>query len=221
VKWFWEFFYYNKRANDKQQEDLKIVLKEHGIEVNAGGLSQADFQGIIENSARLGSIKKDFKDRFRDIFKDMNSTGLVVLHGPIQAREAHLTRKKTKYKRGKKLYYHTDLTYYFEGLSYTLLSGDTSLHQIEYPPYLMNQLPHVRIFQVPHHGAKRNWDNVYLQSNGLEDCQMIINYGWGNGYGHPGHQIIEDLRNSHDWKKRANTQFKDFNYRLTVYVVRK
>ena len=66
------------------------------------------------------------------------------------------------------------------------------------------------ICQVPHHGAKNEWEKM---SDSIKDKikTVIISYGNKNTYHHPNGIVVLDLYNAR--KKIKNvTQGKSFNY---------
>jgi competence protein ComEC len=52
----------------------------------------------------------------------------------------------------------------------------------------------ISIVQIPHHGAKRNWD-VNLLNTIKDDSMWIISAGISNKYGHPHVSVVDDVVN--------------------------
>ncbi|MBP7555389.1 MAG: hypothetical protein KA821_03965 [Chitinophagaceae bacterium] len=201
----WEFFYYNKRMARFNIESFKAFLeKELSVEIDSAGLDDSQIRGLFRLPAdKLTAIKKEFKKKF----KNLNSTGLTVLHGPVRGEwEYGRTRRRIGFYRHE-VRCRGQLG---KGLGKTLLNGDINLSDINYPKEIQENLQNTIVFQVPHHGAKRNWNAAPISN--LYRSQMVINFGWGNRFGHPGLPVIADIKNRWGWKKRMNTQKKSFSY---------
>ena len=57
-----------------------------------------------------------------------------------------------------------------------------------YASYLKN----ISIVQVPHHGARKNWNSGIISN--IPNCDFwIISAGFINRYGHPSYKVIEDV----------------------------
>ena len=96
----------------------------------------------------------------------------------------------------------------------TLLFGDTSINPnnnpITFPQAFKDKLANVRIVQVPHHGSSKNWNLAEFESLNIGKNNFFVavcNFGYGNKFGHPSHQVLEDLSS----KIFLNTQFSRLN----------
>ena len=99
----------------------------------------------------------------------------------------------------------------------TLLTGDIGLDQIENSNYIENQLKNVQVFQVPHHGSNTRWNKIYLDKlNNKGLTSSVINFGYGNTYGHPKPNVLEDLDNN-NFDIRFCNQFESFEYQIKLY----
>jgi hypothetical protein len=174
--------------------------------------------------AELGKI-------FKKIFKSHNKTGLVVLHKPIGYTRAQLFKNNhydtiSHYFNYYYYYYHyknnfhkitsiiSDSNRYYWGVS--LLTGDICMNQIHDSNYIKKYLKDVSVFQVPHHGSSNGWDNSYIESLSRDKSTTgIINFGYGNKYGHPNPDVLEGL-NSNNLEIRFCNQFEGFIYSITI-----
>jgi beta-lactamase superfamily II metal-dependent hydrolase len=74
------------------------------------------------------------------------------------------------------------------------------------------------IFQVPHHGSETGWDAQYLCKSGLNsnsETSAIIQFGYGNKYGHPKPNVIVDLVNK-SFDLHFCNQFEFFSYHIDL-----
>ena len=135
---------------------------------------------------------------------------MVVLHGHFNFENAELNVVKKRWFKKRSYCRHFSPR---DSFLCTLLNGDIILSTINYPSYIIDRLKGVKIFQVPHHGSDKNWELDVL--DGLCGCEMVINYGYGNKFGHPGNQVLTDIYDLRGiWKRRRNTQFKSFTYKV-------
>jgi beta-lactamase superfamily II metal-dependent hydrolase len=106
----------------------------------------------------------------------------------------------------------------------TLLFGDTSINPnnnpINFPQAFKDKLVNVHLVQVPHHGSSKNWDfttflalNIGANINRSENRVIpVCNFGFGNRYGHPSHEVLNNLRPT----IFLNTQFSRLNIRYYI-----
>jgi len=100
----------------------------------------------------------------------------------------------------------------------TLLSGDVDLNLLENSLYIKENIENIVVFQVPHHGSHKGWDNQYLNNfNKTGPVNSIINYGYGNSYGHPKSIVLSDLINN-DFNLFFCTQFEGFQYFFRLFL---
>jgi hypothetical protein len=206
VDYFWEFFLHNKPSVPANLDKFKnFVERLYSIEITEAHLTHGQVTAIFGNRELLKILKAQFKQ----IFGDCNSTGIVLLHGPINHSDAY-GAFRTDWEHPYHWGYHP-----ITGV-FTLLNGDIYLQDILYPSYIQNNLKDIRVFQVPHHGADPNWQENIVAD--LDNVQMVINYGKGNQYGHPGPVVKECIaRHTPSWNKIKNTQFKAFRYWLETF----
>lgn len=49
----------------------------------------------------------------------------------------------------------------------------------------------ISVLQVPHHGARTNWNKLKLPSDIM--CKLVISYGLGNRHKHPNSDVVKDI----------------------------
>ena len=157
-----------KSINELDESDLKILFSKDNIKV--------------------------FRDIFKKEFKDLNSTGLILMHHPINMDK-------------------------YSNSNTTLLNGDVNLKNLIYPKYIVdkwhnNYGPRKSIFQIPHHGAMNNWDINFFEKHKHYYqfySHFIINFGWGNAYGHPSEIVLSELKK---YGYKLVNQFENFSYEI-------
>ena len=221
---YWEFYFYNKKANDDQIEMFNAFLKDEYIlkeeDINIEDIWMETLKEILKDTAKLSEVRIKFKE----LFKCTNTTGIVVLHGPLN-RLNNGGQVILNYVNNNEVHIN-DTT-----ICKTLLTGDINLNTIDFPQYIKNRLNQVRYFQVPHHGSRISWNKEILKSlhnplaTGSQDKEedkvnLVINYGVGNTHGHYSDKIYEDvILNNNNQKLYFNTQFHRFEYSLTLNMI--
>lgn len=103
----------------------------------------------------------------------------------------------------------------------TLLTGDGAVLQnsnMQLEKCSDNDEISTKVMQIPHHGAKEEWSKTVgnLLSN-RKYCfeNYVVSYGFGNTYGHPTYELIDDLA-QHNIEERlySATQFTTFEYTI-------
>ncbi|SDX52736.1 ComEC/Rec2 family competence protein [Flavobacterium degerlachei] len=218
----WEFYLYNEPGTTNQTDNfIESIEKIYGFRVNEQ-LTQAELNTIL--SAR-DNLKK-LKIKFRNTFKNLNKTGLIVQHKPLAHKQSFLHKEESFhsniehyfnpfYRRLKRFHFkNIDPIEYNWGV--TLLTGDIGLNQIENSFYVKNHLNYVLVFQVPHHGSNTGWNRDFLRNlNHKGKTSAIINFGYGNTYGHPKPNILLDL-DSDNFDIRFCNQFESFEYTIDL-----
>jgi hypothetical protein len=214
----WEFTTYVKSVNPAVINNLHNCLRKI-LGKNAGeNLSLNDLKEIVTKE------RKAAHDCYTGCIGEINSHGLVLLHGPI----------RYNYLCGT-TYSNCDLNQYYDHYNYhrmfqyfgsknqmllgTLLFGDTSINPdnnpLSFPQAFKNKLVNVHIVQVPHHGSSENWDFKEFQELNIGDSisrwrnsiTTVCNFGYGNTYGHPSHNVLNDLSST----IFLNSQFSRLN----------
>lgn len=168
-------------------------------------LSLDDLKDIVTN-------KRDVAHKcYTKYIGDINSHGLVLLHGPIRFDDldgriypdCELSHHYNDfyYRRGFHRHFRKRNQTFFG----TLLFGDTSIkpdnNPVNFPQQFKEKLVHVHAVQVPHHGSSKNWNleafvalnigsNLPFWGNNIT---AVCNFGYGNRYGHPSHDVLNDL----------------------------
>ncbi|QCT94961.1 MBL fold metallo-hydrolase [Caminibacter mediatlanticus TB-2] len=141
------------------------------------------------------------KQCYKKIKGNFNDTSLVMLHKPlvkIDNYEIFYNYFPYKYK----ICYRTCFVPYgkklmLENKSFAqILTGDINLkankNYKEFKNHYKNYLKEVCVFQIPHHGAKSNWNKNLLQD--IKNCYFwIANAGKYNKYNHPSFSIFLDV----------------------------
>lgn len=165
-----------------------------------------DFAEIV--NTKRSEAHKCYKKNIGDI----NSHGLLLLHGPVMYKficcrihfNTDLVRQETFSSHLHKDFHLERSNSLFLG---TLLFGDTSLHPLnnplEFPENFRRKFDKVHVVQVPHHGSSKNWhSNNYIDLNiggafrGEKRFVSVCNFGYENKFGHPSHQVLDELRDT-------------------------
>lgn len=215
---FWEFYlFYQKNQNICNANFKNKILELFNIEIEDNQITQNQLKTILKDVNKL----KVFKGWFNKPKGSINTSGLIVQHKPINYSRATLTKKSNSnqnlqhfFKRKECLLgerkYFTQNTDNKWGVS--LLTGDIGLKQIENITYIQDHLEKVLIFQVPHHGSSTLWNAQSLQKLNYKGMtSAIINFGYGNSYGHPKPEVLANLFGD-NFDIRFCTQFDSFNY---------
>lgn len=218
----WEFYLYNELAKENKTEKYEIAVKKICGLSESDKLCQSDLERILSDSEKL----KELRDTYRDIFKNLNKTGLVIQHKPLSYSKAYFIKRcNTNFHHHYFNRYSSSNSHLFSEnktmpINYkwgvTLLTGDISLDQIENSHYIKDHLSECLVFQVPHHGSKTGWDASFLQClNNNAKTSAIINFGYGNIFGHPRYSVLKDL-DDNNISIQFCTQFEVFNYYMNL-----
>lgn len=201
---YWKFHLLCKRVSQGQIKDINEKCESI--------LNANNFQNMVDFIASSKKNPDKIAEVYRSVFSRdaINDTSIVMIHYPL-----------IEYKSIKYCNYNTcDLCGFVfpcchkciqsTSRGVTLLTGDVELDidmKKNIEQYIdVNQ---VDIMQVPHHGAKKNWQsfskyNVYGSVN-------VISFGYGNKYRHPNVETINDLI-SKKMKYYCATQNQSFFY---------
>ncbi len=214
---YWEFTVYFKDLNEDTINNLNNDLKKLIGKGRNQVLTIEDLRNMLINKRKY--VKKIYCKHMIDI----NSHGLILLHGPINFRSVKIsTSISSDLFRKCSLDCFCSWVYPSpteeKDIRYkTLLFGDTSINKhnnpVNFPKAFRDKLINVYAIQLPHHGSSKNWNynefkNLNLDSN---KCISICNFGYGNRYGHPSHQILNDLNKN----IILNSQFTGVNIDIT------
>ncbi len=217
----WEFTTYVKSVNQNAISKLEKCLKNKLKKKPNEPIILEDLKSIVT------SKRKKAHKCYTDCIGEINSHGLVLLHGPI--RFDHLCGKiysdcELNHFRSNYCYHeHFYDKHHFRNdnlvMMGTLLFGDTSINLINnpitFPKAFKDKLINVHIVQVPHHGSHKNWNFDVFRELKIGEAinrwsnrvTSVCNFGYGNKYGHPSHSVLNDLSSS----LFLNTQFSRLN----------
>ncbi len=226
IKQYWEFTTYSKsvsqNAIDKLHDRLKKILKKKAHEY----LTPEDIRKIVTDN------RKEAHKCYTDCIGEINSHGLVLLHGPIGFKclysriysDCELNHLCNDYCCRHFSHGCHNFINKNQKMLGTLLFGDTSINPgnnpLSFPKAFKDKLVNAHIVQVPHHGSSKNWDFNEFQElkignsfNRRENrVAAVCNFGYGNKYGHPSHEVLNDLRST----IFLNTQFSRINIEYDV-----
>jgi len=225
IKQQWEFTTYAKSVSENAIDKLHTCLKKKLKKKPTDYLSLDDLKNIVTTN------RKEAHKCYTDCIGDINSHGLVLLHGPIRFEHLH----GRIYSNCELSRFHND--YYFRhhcdehhfsnnnrAMLGTLLLGDTSINPnnnpIDFPQAFKDKLFNVHVVQIPHHGSSKNWDFTAFEALNIganfnrwgNRVVSVCNFGFGNRFGHPSHQVLNDLRST----IFLNTQFSRLNIRYDI-----
>jgi len=221
----WEFTSYVISVNENAITQLHNCLKKISKKKTSDNLDFEDLKDIVTKK------RKEAYKCYTDCIGNINSHGLVLLHGPIRfdclnGRVYSSCELNHFYNYFNHCHFHND--YHFRirnpNMLGTLLLGDTSLNPsnnpIDFPQAFKDKLVNVHIVQVPHHGASENWhfdtfkklkigESINRWNNRVVS---VCNFGYGNKYGHPSVEVLNDLRST----IFLNTQFSRLNIEYDI-----
>lgn len=223
----WEFTTYVKEITVLQFENLEADLKKIAKIPSTDEITFDNIKDLL-----VGANRTKAHEKYNKHLSDLNAHGLVLLHGPINPLDGFLQSDFENHYFNEFDYdidmeirkaRQSRLMNKIPRLS-TLLLGDTSLvgpYKIDFPTNFLPKLVSLAIFQIPHHGSDKNWayieyEGLVRRSNYFQSRNRILNvcnFGYGNKYGHPSHQVISDLIPNIIF----NTQFSRFT---TFYSLR-
>jgi hypothetical protein len=221
----WEFTTYVKDVSEGAIANLNNCLKSILNKTTDEDLTLQDLK-------ELSTVNRKVAHKcYTASIGEINSHGLVLLHGPIgfehlRSRIYSDCELNHPFDHGYNRYLHDD--HHFRNrksiMLGTLLFGDSSINPdnnpIEFPMAFKNKLGNVHVVQVPHHGSSKNWnlDNFNDLNLGVSISRWenrvvsVCNFGYGNKYGHPSHDVLNDLRST----IFLNTQFSRLNIKYDI-----
>ncbi|WP_281322081.1 MBL fold metallo-hydrolase [Flavobacterium aestivum] len=222
----WEFTTYAKDVNEEAIKKLHECLKKKLKKKTDEDLSLDNLKEIVTTK------RKESHKCYTDCIGDINSHGLVVLHGPIRFEHlwgriysnCELTRFHNDYHYHRHHYDEHHFSNNNRVMLGTLLLGDTSINPnnnpIDFPQAFKDKLVNAHVVQVPHHGSSKNWDFTTFEALNIganinrwgNRVVAVCNFGFGNKFGHPSHQILYDLRSN----MFLNTQFSRLNIHYDI-----
>lgn len=226
IKRNWEFTTFAKSVSETAIDKLHCCLKKKLNKNVTDDLSLDDLKNIVTTN------RKEAHKCYTDCIGDINSHGLVLLHGPIRFEHLYgdfysnceLNNFHNDYRYHRHFYDEHHFNNNNGSMLGTLLFGDTSINPnnnpIVFPNAFKDKLVNVHVVQVPHHGSSKNWDFAEFEALNIGDnvnrwghrVIAVCNFGYGNKFGHPSHQVLNDLRST----IFLNSQFSRLNIRYDI-----
>lgn len=148
----------------------------------------------VENLVRRGDFGR-IAEIYRNVFGKnfLNAHSTLLVHFPT-AKNGIYYRGIIKRKRCLFNFYNTQNTICRkrEDNLITILTGDAETDAFEENilNYYTNRFNSKTLIQVPHHGSGDTWEKLGDWKNSGDE--YVIPFGWGNTYGHPSLQVIQD-----------------------------
>lgn len=221
IKKHWEFTTYCKNVSQDAINKLRDSLKRTFGKETSEDLSLDNLKQIVTDK------RKEAHKCYTDCIGEINSYGLVLLHGPINLKDlsgifysdCDLNCCYNDYSWRPHFYDEDCLKKNKRFMLGTILFGDTSINKennpVDFPQAFKNKLANVHVVQVPHHGSSNNWDFDAFEALNIGEnincwrhhVLSVCNFGVGNTYGHPSYQVLRDLSSA----IFLNTQFSRLN----------
>jgi hypothetical protein len=200
--WYMRFFNFRKPI-----VKTKIANFENCLKTTFGVSNIKDID--LSSKSIINEITKIRSNKFRTCYDTafgkthINLTSLVVYHAPMQ-----IVNRLYEVVESKPLFHANYLQphiyrHYMHGNTTSLgqfLTGDAELKQKrilkEFQKHYNQVFDKVFLFQLAHHGSKKNWhhDLLYL----LKNCNLwIASAGINSKYNHPSWSVIHDILNTH------------------------
>lgn len=197
-KWIYEI--YNKSITDEKwnlfNDKLNAYLKKENID-NV-------FSLFPDNIAKLVEI-------YKAVFgANINATSIVMKH--------YFNEKTHGYYPATYKFFPVDdrycsvicpFAYERRNKNVSVLTGDA-----EFDEYLrkriFNEYSSISVLQIPHHGAKSNWNKLRLPKD--TECKLVASFGLGNQYKHPNTDVVTDILDMFDCEFISVTQSEQYEY---------
>lgn len=221
----WEFTTFFKEVNLIKINELDSCIKDN-LRINDN--EELSFESIksiiIENRAEVRKC-------YIKMLGDINSYGLILIHGPINFSRISVDLEPDCFNKNFNVnnpYFKINEFHYGNevfNMFFTLLLGDVSINQQLINGFNQNfieRLTKTLVVQIPHHGSSKNWDLTQFKNLKIGKeyyfpplCHNFISvcsFGYGNRYGHPSHEVINDLKPS----LFLNSQFSRLNINYQI-----
>lgn len=218
----WEFRFFNKEINKDKLEEFEKEIK---------GLLKINEDEKISNEALsdyftiegIANLKKIYKNRF----KDLNNTSLVLMHYPIINTNHKLrlypfcTYKYQDRLADICLFRKFCNTFGSNLKSATLLNGDINFKEKGYTVFndfkthFNSLIDEVSLMQIPHHGSIKNSDKKVFGD--FPNLKLIINNsGLNNRHKHPSPDLMTKLKELNNKIIFFNNEYQSFEYIIEV-----
>ncbi len=181
----WLFRFFNYKVGVQTLQTFERCL--HGYRID-----EKDLREVIRNKKSLKSLKECYNQIATSLNKDFNNTSLVVYHGPVGKVNAE--HDIYCFPLGCLNFTYPYFDRFHENKFGQIFTGDISLkfRYNELINHFQNYLREVLIVQVPHHGARKNWNGNIL--NDFPNSKVwVVSAGCRNIYGHPSLHVIRDI----------------------------
>jgi hypothetical protein len=213
----WEFYLFHEPAEKVEINSFVEKINELFSLNISDSLSQEQLVNILDDKKKL----KELRDLYKEKFKNLNKACLIVQHKPLSYKYGQIYKYQMPSSikhyfncedQCNRRHYFSSRTNINNNWGVSLLTGDIGLIQIENSDYIKRHLDKVIVFQIPHHGSQTGWDNSKLKLlNNKGKTTSVICFGFGNNYGHPKQQVLDDLLYENFDVKFCN-QYDNFSY---------
>jgi len=189
----WLFRFFNYKITSSVLQNFKDCIGRMGLNIE----DSEHIKNVIKNKMHLKDLKSCYTIVAKHLRKDFNNTSLTLFHSPIgrpHISDVILCCCPCCFY-GPCGYYHRRIFLEKKDSIYGhFLMGDIDLNTRynELMKHYSSCLKNIFIAQVPHHGAKKNWNRKIIENIPNSDF-WIISAGFRNRYGHPSYKVIEDI----------------------------
>lgn len=206
---YWKFQLYSRNFNDEVINELynKIITL-----ISSSGISDM-VEFILKSKKDIEALAKSYelvfgkKNRY-GLTGGLNITSLVLVHFPLYNNAKSIFCKLELNKLRKNFNNCLNCYGYYtsSNRTITMLTGDAVIDDgyLKYSDWLNYK---ILFCQVPHHGAKDNWES--LKNMKLDIYGYVLSFGLGNKHKHPHPDTIDDIRHEVFYNV---TQIDSFNY---------
>ena len=214
-KWIFRFF--NYKVDEKRIRAFRKCVESKKIDLSDNN----SIKKAITNPNTRAILTKCYKM----LRKNLNDTSLTLRHGPVGKYNATFHTINSCNSRYFCISCGSEHTFgprccFDRSDSFGhLLTGDLSLNyskkHLELFKHYRNELQRTSLCQLPHHGAKLNWNCQLLRE--AQNCfSWVASSGFSNSYAHPGIDVVLDILNA----RRFFIHNCEFNKVISVGTVR-
>lgn len=191
---YWQFGFVQKRADDALLRELARQVEDRFGTTDSVGLAER----LCNDPGKADSLRQIYGNVFGGS-GSLNLTSMLMVHFPLyKGAMSHYFYGDPKQifpEYGKRLCRSlcgcSDF-YWNDRVTATLLTGDAMI-DASMAQYVRDILEERGLFvlQAPHHGSFGNWRA--LRASGLDTALYVLPFGYGNPYGHPSAETVDDL----------------------------
>lgn len=192
---YWVYIPYNFEE-DKRRNKLVTELKKNDYFVNAAKTMNCSVENLLHNDKFIEDNFSIINSIYKEICSDgANRCSLIVYSGPVDSKVVPIRCCVCE----PAFWYIYEYRLIRCGCLYF---GDTDLNQgrgqkiiRQLKIFLQHCVDEIGTIQLPHHGAKKNFNKLLLAYN--NDTKLFFaSYGNNNTYGHPSYDVIEQIISS-------------------------